>query len=137
MTWRHDITSKSDVMAWNDIIASKRDRAKILFLFIRFLGSRKYKWQVGQIRQGHVSYVTLTSDLVRQGHLNVKVTYLISGPIHARDMNLFLFPWFAGSWKAMTYRPDTWPWRLTFVRKVDVTLQMTYLISDPIHARDS
>ena len=31
--------------------------------------------------------MTLTRDLVRQGHVTLQVTYLISGPIHARDMN--------------------------------------------------
>ena len=34
--------------------------------------------------------MTLMHDLVCQGHVILQVTYLISGPIHARDMN-FLF----------------------------------------------
>ena len=36
-------------------------------------------------------YVALSRDLVRQGHVTLQVTYLISGPIHARDMNFFCF----------------------------------------------
>ena len=36
-------------------------------------------------------YVTFTRDLVGQGHVTLQVTYLISGPIHARDMNFFCF----------------------------------------------
>ena len=36
--------------------------------------------------------MALTRDLVRQGHVTLQVTYLISGPIHAaRDMNFFCF----------------------------------------------
>ena len=34
--------------------------------------------------------MALTHDLVHQGHVTLQVTYLISGPIHARDIN-FLF----------------------------------------------
>ena len=48
-----------------------------------------------------IRYVTLTRDLVGQGHVTSQVTYLISGPIHARDMNIFLFQWFVGSRKSM------------------------------------
>ena len=33
--------------------------------------------------------MTLTRDLVPQGHVILQVPYLISGPIHARDMNFF------------------------------------------------
>ena len=40
--------------------------------------------------------MTLTRDLVRQGHVTLQVTYLISGPIHARDMNFFCFHGFLG-----------------------------------------
>ena len=36
--------------------------------------------------------MALTRDLVRQGHVTLQVTYLISGPIHAREM-IFLFSW--------------------------------------------
>ena len=35
--------------------------------------------------------MTLTRNLVRQGHVILQVTYLISGPKHARDMNFFCF----------------------------------------------
>ena len=52
--------------------------------------------------------MALTRDLVRQGHVTLQVTYFISGPIHARNMNIFLFPWFLGSRKSMACRPDTW-----------------------------
>ena len=34
--------------------------------------------------------MALTRDLVRQGHVTLQVTYLISGPIHARDMKFFV-----------------------------------------------
>ena len=53
-------------------------------------------------------YVALTRDLVGQGHVTLQVTYLISGPIHARDMIFCLFPWLVGSRKSMTCKPDTW-----------------------------
>ena len=33
--------------------------------------------------------MALTRDLVRQGHVTLQVTYLISDPIHARDMIFF------------------------------------------------
>ena len=36
-------------------------------------------------------YVALKRDFVRQGHVILQVTYLISSSIHARDM-IFLFP---------------------------------------------
>ena len=36
-----------------------------------------------------VKYVALTRDLVRQGHVTLQVTSLISGTTHARDMNFF------------------------------------------------
>ena len=49
--------------------------------------------------------MALTCDLVRQGHVTLQVTYLISGPIHARDMHFF--PWFVGSRKSMACEPDT------------------------------
>ena len=35
-------------------------------------------------------YVFLTRDLVRQGHVTVQVIYLISGLVHARDINFFV-----------------------------------------------
>ena len=53
--------------------------------------------------------MALTRDLVHQGHVTLQVTYLISGPIHARDMNVFLFPWFVGSRESMECIPDMWP----------------------------
>ena len=131
-------------------------------------------------------YVNFTRDLVCQGHVTLQVTYLISGPIHARDMIFFLFPWFLGSRKSKAWKPDTWLWRVTLYVKVTgpykwpilsralymletwfffvsmvswvkevngmktryvaltrdlvcqghVTLQVTYLISGPIHTRD-
>ena len=40
--------------------------------------------------------MTLTRDLVRQGQVILQVTYLISGPIHARDMIFFCFHGFLG-----------------------------------------
>ena len=52
--------------------------------------------------------MTLTRDLVRQGHVILQVTYLISGPIHARDM-IILFAWFVGSRKSMACRSDMLP----------------------------
>ena len=36
-------------------------------------------------------YVILTRDLAGQGHVTLQVTYLISSPIHARDIIFFCF----------------------------------------------
>ena len=41
-------------------------------------------------------YVALTRDLVRQDHVTLQVTYLISGPKHARDMIFFVSMVFLG-----------------------------------------
>ena len=62
-----------------------------------------------------VRYVTLTRDLIRQGHVILKVNYLISGPIHAGDILLF---WLIGSRKSMACGPYTWPGRVTLYVKV-------------------
>ena len=40
--------------------------------------------------------MTLTRDLVPQGHVTLQVTYLVSGPIYARDMIFFCFHGFLG-----------------------------------------
>ena len=40
--------------------------------------------------------MALTRDLVRQGHVTLQVTYLILGPIHARDIIFFCFHGFLG-----------------------------------------
>ena len=52
----------------------------IFVLFPWFVGSRKSM-------TCRLRYVALTRDLVRQGHVTLQVTYLISGPLHARDIN--------------------------------------------------
>ena len=56
---------------------------QIFFIF-------KVFW-VKEVNGIEARYVTLTHDLVRQGHVILKVTYLISGPMHAKDMNFFCF----------------------------------------------
>ena len=40
--------------------------------------------------------MALTRDLVRQGHVTLQVTYLISGPIQAGDMDFFISEVFVG-----------------------------------------
>ena len=51
--------------------------------------------------------MALTRDLVRPGHVTFQVTFLISGPIHARDMTFFCFHGFVWSRKSMACEPDT------------------------------
>ena len=34
--------------------------------------------------------MALTGDLERQGHVTLQASYLISGPVHARDMIFFV-----------------------------------------------
>ena len=80
--------------------------------------------------------MTLTRDLVRQGHVTLQVTYLISGPIHARDMNFFCFHGFLGQESQWHVRARYVTLTRDLVRQGHVTLQVTYLISGPIHARD-
>ena len=55
---------------------------------------------VQKVNDMKARYVAWTRDLVRQGHVTLQVTSLISGTIHARDM-IFLFLRFFGSRKSM------------------------------------
>ena len=41
---------------------------------------------VKKVNGKNARHVALTRDLVRQGHVILQVTYLISGPMHARDI---------------------------------------------------
>ena len=63
-------------------------------------------------------YMSSTRDLVHQGHVTSQVIFLILGPMHATEMNLFMFPWIVGSRESMACNPDTWLWRVTLSVKV-------------------
>ena len=77
----------------------------------------------------------LTRDLVHRGHVTLQVTYLISGPIHARDIIFFVS---MVSWVKEVNGMEARYVDLTrdLVRRGHVTLQVTYLISGSKHARD-
>ena len=45
---------------------------------------------VQKVNDMKARYVAWTRDLVRQGHVTLQVTSLISGTIHARDMIFFV-----------------------------------------------
>ena len=54
--------------------------------------------------------MTLTLDLVRQGHVILQVIYLISGPLHDRDMNFFGFYGLLGQGSQ---------WHVSWMRDID------------------
>ena len=117
--WRHDIsiTSCHDVLNtdyFTTLLSPEVDMIEQrFFLIFKVFGSRKSI----ACRQDTWSWcVTLYIKVMWP--YNLQVTYLISGPIHARDMFLLLFPWFLGSRKSMACRPDTWPWHVTLYVKV-------------------
>ena len=100
----------------------------MFFWFPRFVGSRKSR-----------SYRPDTCSW--RVTLYVKVTWPYMWPIWPRALYMLeiwivLFPWFLWSRKWMAWEPNAWFKRLASVRQGHVTLQVTYLISGPVHARD-
>ena len=61
---------------------------------------------IKEVNGMRTKYVALMRDLVRRSHVTLQVTYLISGPIHARNM-IFLFPRFVESRKSMACKSVT------------------------------
>ena len=119
----------------------------ILFCFYGFLGQGS-QWH----KSMKARYVGLTRDLVSQGHVTLQVAYLISGPIHAKDMILFWIPsffWVNGvngintRYVALTrdlvrrvkigHWSGSWPWRTR--SRVEATypgyMPLTYLTRKP------
>ena len=97
----------------------------IYFCFHGFLGQES-QWHVGQIR-----VVDAWSCTTRSRDLTSDLSYRRA--LYMLETWFFVLPWFLGSRKSMTCRPDTWrPWRVTIVLQGHVTLQVTYLISGPI-----
>ena len=81
-------------------------------------------------------YVTLTRDLVHQGHVTLQVTYIISGPIHTRDLDMIFFVSMVCCIKKVN---GMWARYLTLMhdlaRQSHMTLQVAFLISGSMHAR--
>ena len=79
--------------------------------------------------------VTLTRDLVRQGHAWLQVTFPISGSIHVRSKIIFLFLTFYGSRNAQEITTNSVTLTRDLVRQGHAWLQVIFPISGSIHAR--
>ena len=111
----HDMTSKWDVMAWNDIITSEH-----LPVYLEFFLKREptliTKTPQRFLAKQWCYDISMTSchDILNTDYF----TTLLSPEIDVMEQSFFKFLRLFGSRKSMAYGPDTWPWRMTLYVKV-------------------
>ena len=125
MTWHHDMTSKCDVKAWNDIITSEAPSSIswILFLFSReptLVTKTPKRFQAKQLR--HDIFMTSCHDVLNTEYSTPLLfhhsTTLYSGSSRDRTKILFFNSMVFWVEKIIGLEADTWSWSVTLYVKV-------------------
>ena len=87
------------------------------------------------MREITTNSVNFTRDLVRQGHAWLQMTFPISDSIHARSMNFVFVSYILWVKECKEITTNSVPFTRDLVRQGHAWLQVTFPISDSIHAR--